>query len=278
METVESIVLKEEEVDDIIALINDFSGYDFSEYSRPSLLRRMQRFVTINKITNLSVFQDELIENSQLLNNLIEELTVNVTEMFRDPLFFTTIKNDILTELEKLSHIKIWHAGCSTGEEVYSMMILLHEKKLLEKSIVYATDINQTVLSKAREGKYSLENMKEYAANYKSFDTNGDFNAYFDVKDGAAQVKSFLKEKVIFSAHNLVSEGVFNQFDLIVCRNVLIYFNKQLQDQVFIKFYNSLNTGGFLAIGSKETLQFSPIDKQMDVVNQKWKIWRKKVS
>lgn len=278
METVESIVLKEEEVDDIIALINDFSGYDFSEYSRPSLLRRMQRFVTINKITNLSVFQDELIENSQLLNNLIEELTVNVTEMFRDPLFFTTIKNDILTELEKLSHIKIWHAGCSTGEEVYSMMILLHEKKLLEKSIVYATDINQTVLSKAREGKYSLENMKEYAANYKSFDTNGDFNAYFDVKDGAAQVKSFLKEKVIFSAHNLVSEGVFNQFDLIVCRNVLIYFNKQLQDQVFIKFYNSLNTGGFLAIGSKETLQFSPIDKQMDVVNQKWKIWRKKAS
>ena len=278
METVESIVLKEEEVDDIIALINDFSGYDFSEYSRPSLLRRMQRFVTINKITNLSVFQDELIENSQLLNNLIEELTVNVTEMFRDPLFFTTIKNDILTELEKLSHIKIWHAGCSTGEEVYSMMILLHEKKLLEKSIVYATDINQTVLSKAREGKYSLENMKEYAANYKSFDTNGDFNAYFDVKDGVAHVKSLLKEKVIFSAHNLVSEGVFNQFDLIVCRNVLIYFNKQLQDQVFIKFYNSLNTGGFLAIGSKETLQFSPIDKQMDVVNQKWKIWRKKAS
>lgn len=276
MESVNALTIGDKEVEDFIVLIIDYSGYDFSEYSRPSLVRRMQRYVNINNITSLEDFQDELKENTGLLNNLIEELTVNVTEMFRDPVFFSSLRSDVLPELEKLSHIKIWHAGCSTGEEVYSLAILLKEKKLLEKSVIYATDINQSVLAKAREGKYSLDSIKEYASNYKTSDCQEDFNSYFDIKESFAIVDGSLREKVIFSSHNLVSEGVFNQFDLILCRNVMIYFNKQLQDQVFSTFYNSLNLGGFLAIGSKETLRFSPIEKDMEVVNNKWKIWKKK--
>ena len=276
MDKMEIIQIGEAEVEDLIAVINDYAGYDFSEYSMPSLLRRFQRYFTTNKISNLESLREELKENSSALNHLIEELTVNVTEMYRDPLFFAALRNEVFPFLKTLSHIKIWHAGCSTGEEAYSMAILLKENNLLDKSIIYATDINQTVLAKAREGRYSMESMKEYALNYKESESQGDFLSNFQMRDGFACVDDSLKEKIIFSSHNLVTEGIFNQFDLIVCRNVLIYFNKPLQDQVFNTFYKSLNENAFLAIGSKETLLFSSIEDKMETVNMKWKIWRRK--
>ena len=273
----EIVQIGDKEADKIILHINDYSGHDFSEYSMPSLLRRFQRYMDINKVTDLDYLLDELSTNSSLLNNLIEEITVNVTEMFRDPLFFQTLANEVFPVMRQLPHIKIWHAGCSTGEEVYSMAILLKEHNLLDKSLIYATDINQTVLERAREGRFSLESLKEYQVNYKETESQGDFNSYFKIKDGFAEVTQDLKEKIVFSSHNLVSEGVFNQFDLIVCRNVLIYFTKPLQDHALETFYNSLNVNSFLAIGSKETLMFSAIEPKMDIINSKWKIWRRKV-
>jgi chemotaxis protein methyltransferase CheR len=265
------------EVDELIMLINDYSGYDFSDYSMPSLHRRFQRYIDLNKISDFKQLLQDLMNDSSMLNNLIEEVTVNVTEMFRDPSFFAAIRTDIVPQLNKLPVIKIWHAGCSTGEEVYSMAILLKEHNLLDKSIIYATDINQTVLDAAKAGKYSIESFKENEINYRESEGTKKISDYYTVLNGEVLMNDDLKSKIIFSTHNLVSDSAFNQFDLIVCRNVLIYFNKSLQDNVLQMFYNSLSENGMLAIGSKETIMFSPIESKMQVVNANWKIWKKKV-
>lgn len=264
------------EVEELILLINDYSGYDFSDYSMPSLHRRFQRYIDLNKISDFKQLLQDLMNDSAMVNNLIEELTVNVTEIFRDPSFFAAIRTDIVPPLNKLPLIKIWHAGCSTGEEVYSMAILLKEHDLLDKSIIYATDINQTVLDVAKSGKYNIELFKENEINYRESEGTKKLSDYYTVLNGAVLMNDDLKTKIIFSTHNLVSDSVFNQFDLIVCRNVLIYFNKSLQDNVLQMFYSSLTENGILAIGSKETLMFSPIESKMQVVNANWKIWKKK--
>ncbi len=265
------------EVDELIMLINDYSGYDFSDYSMPSLQRRFQRYIDLNKISDFKKLLQDLMNDSSMLNNLIEEVTVNVTEMFRDPSFFAAIRTELVPQLNKLPLIKIWHAGCSTGEEVYSMAILLKEHNLLDKSIIYATDINQSVLDVAKSGKYSIESFKENELNYRESEGTKKLSDYYTVLNGEVLINEDLKSKIIFSTHNLVSDNAFNQFDLIVCRNVLIYFNKSLQDNVLQMFYTSLTENGILAIGSKETIMFSPIEKFMQVINAKWKIWKKKV-
>jgi chemotaxis protein methyltransferase CheR len=265
------------EVDELIMLINDYSGYDFSDYSMPSLQRRFQRYIDLNKISDFKQLLQDLMNDSSMLNNLIEEVTVNVTEMFRDPSFFAAIRTELVPQLNKLPLIKIWHAGCSTGEEVYSMAILLKEHNLLDKSIIYATDINQSVLDVAKSGKYSIESFKENELNYRESEGTKKLSDYYTVLNGEVLINEDLKSKVIFSTHNLVSDNAFNQFDLIICRNVLIYFNKSLQDNVLQMFYTSLTENGILAIGSKETIMFSPIENFMQVINAKWKIWKKKV-
>jgi chemotaxis protein methyltransferase CheR len=265
------------EVDELIMLINDYSGYDFSDYSMPSLHRRFQRYIDLNKISDFKQLLQDLTNDSAMVNNLIEEVTVNVTEMFRDPSFFAAIRSDLVPQLNKLPLIKIWHAGCSTGEEVYSMAILLKEHDLFDKSIIYATDINQTVLDVAKSGKYNIESFKENEINYRESEGTQKLSDYYTVLNGEVLMHDDLKSKIIFSTHNLVSDCAFNQFDLIVCRNVLIYFNKSLQDNVLQMFYSSLTENGILAIGSKETLMFSPIESKMQVVNANWKIWKKKV-
>jgi chemotaxis protein methyltransferase CheR len=264
------------EVDELIMVINDYSGYDFSDYSMPSIKRRFQRFIDLNKISDFRQLLQDLMNDSAMVNNLIEEVTVNVTEVFRDPCFFAAIRSDLVPQLNTLPVIKIWHAGCSTGEEVYSMAILLKEHDLLHKSIIYATDINQTVLDIAKSAKYSIESFKETEFNYRESEGTGKLADYYTVSNGEILMNEDLKSKIIFSTHNLVSDSAFNHFDLIICRNVLIYFNKSLQDNVLQMFYNSLTENGILAIGSKETLLFSPIDSKMQVVNAKWKIWKKK--
>jgi chemotaxis protein methyltransferase CheR len=265
------------EVEELILLINDYSGYDFSDYSMPSLHRRFQRYIDLNKISDFKQLLQDLMNDSAMVNNLIEEVTVNVTEMFRDPSFFAAIRSQLVSQLNKLPLIKIWHAGCSTGEEVYSMAILLKEHNLLDKSIIYATDINQTVLDIAKSGKYNIESFKENEINYRESEGTKKLSDYYTVLNGEVLMNDDLKTKIIFSTHNLVSDSAFNQFDLIVCRNVLIYFNKSLQDNVLQMFYSSLTENGILAIGSKETLMFSPIESKMQVVNANWKIWKKKV-
>ena len=276
MTTNTRITIGDSEAEELIMLINDYSGYDFSDYSMPSLLRRFQRYVDMNKISDFKQLLQDLKNDSAMINNLIEEITVNVTEMFRDPGFFICARKELIPILKELPLIKIWHAGCSTGEEVYSMAILLKENDLLDKSIIYATDINQSVLDIARSGKYSLEALKEYESNYWESEGPAKLSDYYSIVNGKIVMNDELKSKIIFSTHNLVSDHPFNQFDLIVCRNVVIYFNKSLQDNVFQMFHKSLNEKGVLAIGSQETIMFSPIEHKMEPLNTKWKIWKKK--
>ena len=245
MNTTLRIEIGEAEAEELVAAIYDASGYDFSNYSTPSLHRRFQRFIDLKKISNLSGFIEQLQNDSLLINEFIEEITVNVTEMFRDPYFFNIFKKEVLPQLNELPSIKIWHAGCSTGEEPYSMAIVLKEAGILDKAIIYATDINQSVLQTAASGKYSIDLLKSYESNYKESELKGNFADYYDLVEGNLIFKEELRKKIIFSTHNLVTDSGFNKFDLIICRNVLIYFNKQLQDQILQTFYNSLNNHGF---------------------------------
>ncbi len=250
-------------------------GYDFTEYSRASIKRRINRLLVLDKFPGFAAFRYKVRSDETYLKRVVEELTVNVTEMFRDPSFYRLLREEILPVLATHPFIRIWHAGVSTGEEVYSMAILLHEANLLHKSLLYGTDINPAVLEKAQKGFFPLAQMKLYSENYILSGGACDFSSYYTARYGQAKINEFLKEKMIFSTHNLVSDRSFNEFQMILCRNVLIYFDKELQDKVFKLFDNSLELFGFLALGLKETMKFSPIAKKFKLLKANDKIWRK---
>lgn len=263
--------------DEITLLLNDLFelyGYDFTSYSAASLKRRVLRLYSMDKFPSFAEFRYKLRNDTSYLKRFVEEITVNVTEMFRDPHFYKALRTNILPMIGTKPFIRIWHAGCSTGEEVYSMAIMLRETNLLHKSLIYATDLNPSVVDKAKQGFFPLTQMKQYSENYIESGGSNDFSAYYTANYGQAKFHDELSEKIIFSTHNLVSDSSFNEFDLILCRNVLIYFDKDLQERVFKLFDQSLSPLGFLALGSKETLKFSSVQsrfKQLD----KEKIWQR---
>jgi chemotaxis protein methyltransferase CheR len=217
------------------------------------------------------VLGDELF-----FNTFLEEVTVNVTEMFRDHAFFKALRKDIIPELSTHPVIRIWHAGCSTGEEVYSMAILLKEAGLLERSLLYATDINQNVIKIARSGEFQLDKIKENTENYISSGGLFDFSDYYVARYGIAMFNEEFKNRMVFSVHNLGLDRSFNEFNLILCRNVLIYFNRDLQNNVIKLFSESLAPFGFLALGTKETIDFTTVADEFEIVNKQQKIWRKR--
>lgn len=268
-------VLKDEDVDVLLTDLLEVYGYNFNDYSRASLKRRINRLYSIDKFPSFAEFRYKLRNSPEYMDRFIEQLTVNVTEMFRDPGFYSTLRNQVLPVLATYPFIRIWHAGCSTGEEVYSMAIMLREAKLLHKSLLYATDINPAVLEKAREGILPLSQMKQYSENYIQSGGKEDFSRYYSANYDRAKLDESLCSKMIFATHNLVSDGSFNEFQLILCRNVLIYFDKPLQNKVFELFDQSLDQFGFLALGSKETLRFSTIAHKYRQIETKEKIWRK---
>jgi len=258
-------------------LLNDLYtryGYDFTEYSRASLHRRVQRLFMSDKFSVFAIFRQRLLEDQLYFKRFVEEITVNVTEMLRDPGFYRTLRTTILPILATYPFIRIWHAGCSTGEEVYSMAILLKEAGLLHKSLLYGTDINPLVIEKANKGIFPINQMQKYSENYIQSGGLKDFSSYYTANYHLAKFDGSLMEKMIFSTHNLVSDFSFNEFQLILCRNVLIYFEKDLQSKVFNLFDNSLENFGYLALGSRESLRFSPIAPRYRQVGKE-KIWRK---
>lgn len=258
-------------------LLNDLLelyGYDFTGYSRASLKRRINRLFTLDRFPSFAELRYRVKSDPDYLKHLVEEVTVNVTEMFRDPLFYKSLRTDVLPTLAAKPFLRIWHAGCSTGEEVYSMAILLKEANLLHKSLLYATDLNPTVLEAARRGIFPLAQMKEYSENYLGSGGIQDFSSYYTARYGQVKFDETLAQKMIFSTHNLVSDRSFNEFDLILCRNVLIYFDKELQERVLTLFEDSLAPLGYLALGSKETLKFSSLQYRFKQLNRE-KIWRK---
>ena len=264
--------------DETEQLLNDVQvkyGYDFTSYSRASLKRRINRLLLLDKFPSVAEFRHHVLSEEQYINRFVEELTVNVTEMFRDPSFYKTLRNEVLPILATHPFIRIWHAGCSTGEEVYSMAILLHEANLLHKSLLYATDINPGVLETLAKGIFPMSQMKQYSENYIESGGKEDFSSYYTAKYDWAKFDEVFGSKMIISTHNLVSDRSFNEFQLICCRNVLIYFDKPLQDKVLDLFNESLEPLGFLALGSKENLKFAPVGRRFKQFTGKEKIWRK---
>lgn len=267
--------LGEEEINLLLAGLIDTYGYDFTGYSKPMMQRRVNRFFGLQQLGSFSAFQYLLNRDPQYFRLFIAQVMVPVTEMFRDPSFFAALRNEILPALSAFPLIRIWHAGCSTGEEVYSMAILLKELNLLNKSILYATDINPVVLEKASKGVFPQKLMQQYADNYLQAGGEMSLRNYYEPYFEQVKFRDELKKHIVFSTHNLAADTSFNQFQLIVCRNVLIYFNQELQNRVFTLFDQSLETQGFLALGSKETLQFSQINPHYQKANPKEKIWQK---
>ncbi len=250
-------------------------GYDFRNYSKPSMRRNIHNRLTRYNFKTFSEMQDTLLHDKQFFERLLLDITINVTEMFRDPHFFLMFRKSVIPELKKQPFVKIWHAGCSSGEEVYSMAILLREERCRNFRI-YATDINEVVIKKAKKGIFSIAKMKGYTQNYGEAGGKASFADYYTARYDFATMDSSLRKNIVFFNHNLVNEGVFGEMDLIVCRNVLIYLNKDLQNRVFNLFYKSLRPGGYLCLGSKETVRFSSSsDKFADVVREE-KIYRKK--
>jgi len=258
-------------------LLNDLFtryGYDFTEYSKASLQRRVQRLFMVDRFPSFAEFRHRLQNDPSYFRHFVEEVTVNVTEMLRDPSFYRTLRSAILPVLATYPFIRIWHAGCSTGEEVYSMAILLKEAGLLHKSLLYGTDINPLVIEKARRGIFPVSQMQKYSENYIQSGGLKDFSSYYTANYHLAKFDSALTGNMIFSTHNLASDFSFNEFQLILCRNVLIYFERGLQSKVFNLFDYSLENFGFLALGSKESLRFSAIADRYRQVGKE-KIWRK---
>lgn len=251
-------------------------GFDFRNYSKAHLKRRILRRLAIAGIDTLSEMQVRLLYDPEFFYTLLRDLSINVTEMFRDPTFYKALRKEVVPTLKTYPFIKIWHPGCSTGEEVYSMAILLQEEGLFERSHIYATDFNETVLQKAKEAAYPINCIRGYTANYQKAGGLESFADYYTAQNEVAVMDCGLKRNVIFSDHNLVTDGVFGEMNLIICRNVLIYFDKDLQNRVFKLFYESLCRNGFLCLGSKESLRFSQLDDCFKVINGNEKIYQKK--
>lgn len=275
MQSEQSVALTDSQVDIILTDLLDIYGYDFTNYSRASLKRRILLLMSNDRFPSFAEFRFRLRTDGDYFNRFVEKITVNVTEMFRDISFYKTLRRDILPLLAARPLIRIWHAGCSTGEEVYSMAILLHEANLLNKSLLYATDINPAVLDKVRAGIFPISQMKQYSENYILSGGKKDFSSYYTAQYNAVRFEEYLGKKIVMATHNLVSDGSFNEFQLILCRNVLIYFDKPLQDRSLRLFYNSLEMLGYLALGSKESLKFTDIQQHFKQHESGEKIWRK---
>jgi len=263
------------EFSDLLKNIHDVYGYDFTEYSEASMKRRIDHFMTSRKINSLRNVGKIILHDENRFEEFIQEVSVTVTEMFRDPVFYKSLRNNVLKRLATYPFIKVWIAGCATGEEIYSIAILLQEEGLLNRSVIYATDINQKSLKIAKDGVYAMDNMKNYTANYQKAGGTRSFSEYYIAKYNSVVFDKSLKQNIVFAPHNLAVDKSFNEFQLIVCRNVLIYFNQQLQNKVVDLFYDSLCPFGFLGLGSKESLLFSDKRKCFDGTDRKEKIFMK---
>lgn len=273
----EQEILSVQQLDDLIDLIKKFHGFDFSCYSKASLKRRVLRIMQ-NKKQGFYDLKHTLLNNQAFFQEFLDEITVNVTEMFRDPSFYKALNNQVIPYLSSYQHIKAWSAGCSSGEEVYSLAILFNEAGIRQKSFIYGTDINTEMVKEARKGIYSLKKIKSYAENYQFSGLKGSLTDHFTIMYDAATVHSELKHNTLFSIHNLVSDAIFNEFQLISCRNVFIYFESELQEKILELFYNSLAPLGFLCMGSKETIRSDRFKKKFKVINSKENIYQKIVT
>jgi chemotaxis protein methyltransferase CheR len=250
-------------------------GFDFRSYAYASIRRRLWRRIEAEGLTTVSALQDRLLHEPAMMERVLLDLSINVTAMFRDPPFYLAFRQKVVPLLRTYPFIRIWHAGCSTGEEVYSMAILLEEEGLYERARIYATDINEVVVHRARAGIFPLERMQEYTENYIRAGGTRSFSEYYVAKYDGALFSPALQRNVVFSQHNLVTDRSFAEFNVILCRNVLIYFDRDLQMRVHGLFHESLVHLGILCLGSKETLRLSNFEGSYEELSTAEKIYRK---
>lgn len=250
-------------------------GFDFRDYSRASIKRRVLELMRLEKLGTVSAFQNKLLHDATCLERFILGLSVHATAMFRDPTFYSTFRRKAVPLLRTYPTVQIWIAGCSTGEEVYSLAILLQEENLYEKCRIYATDISPVVLRRAREGIFPLSAMREYTNNYHKAGGQNEFSDYYTAHYDNVIFNPILRHNVVFSEHNLATDGSFNEFQVIMCRNVMIYFNKDLQARVHNLFYDSLSMFGVFGLGNKESLKFTPRAAFYQNINHNDKLYRK---
>lgn len=250
-------------------------GYDYRNYAYSSIRRRIWHRIHAEKLTSITGLLERILHDPGCLRRLMADFSINVTEMFRDPMFFFAFREQVVPMLRTYPSIRIWLAGCSTGEEVYSMAILLKEEGIYDKTKIYATDINADVLKVAKAGKYPLTQMRKYTNNYFQAGGKKAFSDYYSVDGDRVGLNKELRKNVVFAQHNLVTDKSFNEFHVILCRNVLIYFDKTLQEKVHRLFYDSLGMLGVLGLGGKEALSYTDIADYYEEIGYNQKLYKK---
>ena len=250
-------------------------GYDFRSYSRASVERRIRQFLSTSGHNSISELIHKTLHDKEFFSDLSQAFSVSTTEMFRDPFVYHAIQKKVLPVLRTWPHFKIWHAGCATGEEVYSLAIVLFEEQLSERATIYATDFNDASIAKAKDGIYALDRMQTFTRGYQSAGGSGSFADYYHARYDSAVMQGFLKSRMTFANHNLAVDHGFGEMHLIMCRNVMIYFEQELQNRVLQIFAESLVHGGFLCLGTKESLAFSAVARDFEEVDGKAKIYKK---
>lgn len=273
--TDDDVGLEDLEIELLLEAIYRRYGYDFRGYSKASLRRRVLHRLEFSRQPNVASMIEKVLHDRQFFATLLNDLTVNVTEMYRDPAFYRVFREKIVPQLKTFPFIKIWHAGCSTGEEIYSMAILLKEEGLYERTMIYATDIDKGVLARARKAIYPIDAIAQYSRNYQQAGGTASLSDYYTARYDSVIMNQSLKRNIVFADHDLVTDRVFGEMHVILCRNVLIYFDSHLQQRVFQLFRDSLDLGGILCLGSKESLRFSGCEDDFDVIDANLKIFRR---
>ncbi len=267
--------LEDLEIQLLLEGVHRYYGFDFRSYSLASIKRRIQHFLQEHQLPNVSRLQEKILHEPAYLERFLLKLAVNTTSMFRDPGFYLAFRNQVVPLLRTYPSLRIWHAGCSTGEEVYSMAILLYEEGIYHRCRIYATDLNEASLTQARSASFTLRQMQEYSFLYQQAGGKQQLSDYYAISYDTAVIHSFLRERIVFAAHNLVTDASFNEFNVILCRNVLTYFNSQLQAGVHQLFHDSLRRFGILGLGQQESLKFSPYQRCYEPVEPQVPLYRR---
>jgi chemotaxis protein methyltransferase CheR len=251
-------------------------GYDFRNYSEAHIKRRIRNRMALSGLEDVSQIQSRVLNDEAFAYTFLQDLSITVTQMFRDPCFYKSVRENVIPLLRTYPFIKIWHAGCATGAEAYSMAIILQEEGLYDRTTIYATDFNQQALNRGKEGIFANSLMKEYTANYQLSGGKESFSDYYTSNYDNVIMNQSLKKNIVWANHNLVTDSVFAEVHMILCRNVLIYFDAVLQNKVQKLFHSSLINGGILCLGSKESLRFTDFNESYQELDKKQRIFKKK--
>ena len=263
------------EVDLLLQAVFERYGYDFRAYARASIERRVRQLLLDSGCNTISAMIPELLHDESFLSRLIARFSITVTDMFRDPAAYRSLREKVIPLLKTYPFVRVWHAGCATGEEAYSLAIVLAEEGLYDRTTIFATDLNDRALETAREGVYPLERIRGFTRNYQQSGGRESFSQYYHAQYENAVMSQALKRNMTFANHNLATDAVFGEMHLILCRNVLIYFGRELQNRALQLFVDSLIHRGFLCLGSKESLMFSDAHSRFDPIDARWRVFQK---